>query len=242
MKISLSSITDFVTFKDPLSDDLVNQDFIIAHKNYSSRYHQWSLLATRKKIIASFWFRHVPLHFLSIIGATMLLTLPFFYDKHLFYLCFLIAMLISFAVLFLFNYFPSYYSTLLPMLDNIINEQEKTLATEEETKKCRRTQFSGPTLIVIYYALFKIGSIPLLPCNDGSAGMLNNLFGLDRGMLKQNLARLHKIGSLSTKERAEFQKGIDNARMFFMVTGSEKALSIIGQLEQKLLHGAGQPV
>ena len=242
MKISLSHITDFITFNSPLSDDTIHDRFVIAHKSHSSKYTHWSLAATRKKIIASFWCRQVPLHFVALIGTAMIFSFPFSHNRPLYFFCLMVASMLSFVILFFIIYLPSYYSIFLPVLDNIINEQEKTLATEEETKKCRRTQFSGPTLIVIYYALFKIGSIPLLPCNDGSAGLLNNLFGLDRGMLKQNLARLHKIGSLSTKERAEFQKGIDNARKFFMGTGSEKALSIIGQLEQKLLHGAGRPV
>ena len=49
MKFSLPLLTDFITFKDPLSDDLIKQDFIIAHKNYSSRYHQWSLARNKEK-------------------------------------------------------------------------------------------------------------------------------------------------------------------------------------------------
>ena len=242
MKFSLPLLTDFITFNSPLSEEIIHDCFVIAHKSCSSKHTYWSLAATRKKIISRFWCRQVPLHFVALIGTAMLFSFPFSQNRPLYFFCLMVASMLSFVILFFIIYLPSYYSIFFPVLDNIINEQEKTLATEEETKKCRRTQFSGPTLIVIYYALFKTGSIPLLPCNDGSAGLLNNLFGLDRGMLKQNMARLHKIGSLSTKERAEFQKGIDNARKVFTEAGSEKALSIIGQLEQKLLHGLGQPV
>ncbi len=237
MKISLPAVTDFIGFQHPLRDDIIEARFMSVHKDYASKSRHWSLAATRKKLIAGFWCREVNFHFMTIIGTATLLCFPFAHNKPLFLFSALIAALLSFVVLVMVSYYPSYYSVFLPVLDNVIAEQERAAALVEETKKCRRTQFSGPTLIIIYYTLFKMGAIPLLSCNDGYAGLLNNLFGVDRGMLKQNLSRLHKLGSLSVKEKAEFRKGMDHARTFFEQAGGGKALVVIGELEQKLLQG-----
>ena len=76
--------------------------------------------------------------------------------------------------------------------------------------------------------------MPLPPCNDRSAEILNNLFGADKDKLKQNLSRIYKLSSLSPKERAEIQKGIDAARIFFNSLQYSNANSILDQLEIKL--------
>ncbi|MBS1669049.1 MAG: hypothetical protein JST58_16860, partial [Bacteroidetes bacterium] len=148
MNLSSKAITDFITFNSPLSDDSIHEQFVNAHKCCSTKFPHWSLAATRKKIIAYFWCRQVPRHFVALIGTAMLFSFPFSNDRPLYFFCLMVASMLSFVILFFIIYLPSYYSIFLPVLDNIINEQEKTLATEEETKKCRRTQFSGPTLIV----------------------------------------------------------------------------------------------
>jgi hypothetical protein len=62
-----------------------------------------------------------------------------------------IAAMVSFAALVIFNYIPCFYNNFLPILDTIIAEQEKNIAAESETKKCKRTQFSIPTLTIIIY-------------------------------------------------------------------------------------------
>jgi hypothetical protein len=56
----------------------------------------------------------------------------------------------------------------------------------------------------------------------------------DKDKLKQNLCRLYKLSKLSPKERAEFQKGIENARILFDALNSQAACKILNQLELKL--------
>jgi hypothetical protein len=104
----------------------------------------------------------------------------------------------------------------------------------EETTKCKRTQFQAPTLIIIYYINSKISNTPLLPANDQSAGLLNKLYGSDKDKLKQNLSRLYKLPSLSAKERAEFLKGVENARKYFKELECTAAYKILDELELKL--------
>jgi len=74
---------------------------------------------------------------------------------------------------------------------------------------CKRSQYSCLSL-AIYFVYCKNSEIPLLPAKDTSALLLNKLYGLDKNKLKQNLVRLCRFNKLSSKERAEMRKEIDN--------------------------------
>jgi alcohol dehydrogenase YqhD (iron-dependent ADH family) len=76
--------------------------------------------------------------------------------------------------------------------------------------------------------------MPFPACNVNSAELLNNLYGADKDKLKQNLSRLYKLSTMSPKERAEIQKGIDTARNFFNALAHSPAQKILDQLELKL--------
>ena len=80
----------------------------------------------------------------------------------------------------------------------------------------------------------KICGISLLPANDASAELLNQLYGVDKDKIKQNLSRLYRLSRLSAKEKAEMHKGIDRARDFFAKLNYMSAPPILDQLELKL--------
>ncbi len=129
---------------------------------------------------------------------------------------------------------PAFYSDFLPKLDTIIAEQENRKFFREEVKKCKRAQFSIPTLAIIFYVFSKASNMPFPTSNDRSAELLNCLYGADKDKIKQNLSRLYKIASLSPKERAEMQKGIDTSRSFFEAFGLSGAQVILDELELKM--------
>jgi len=231
---SLQEFKHFMTLDLPLRESRIRDLFMSTHKTYMEKSAYWSLVATRKKVIADFWCTQVSLHFLVILGITALLALLFYSNWPLLLMSLFIAGLLSLVTIFFFNYLPSYYADFLPKLDTIIAEQEKIQQDAEEMKKCKRTQFPIPALVIIYYIFSKTSSTPLLACNDHSARLLNNLFGADKDKLKQNLYRLLKLSSLSPKEKAEIQKGIDTARAFFGELDSPGAEKEIDILERKL--------
>jgi len=145
-------------------------------QRYQQRYPNWTFQATRRKVVSNYWFHQVLSHFGRVAGIAFLVTIPFYHNWPAMLPSAFIGCLISFVTLIGFIYFPSYYSQFLPWLDTIIAEQEKLAVQAEETKKCKRSQFQIPTLIVIYYAFSKMGNIPLLPANDTSGALLNKLF------------------------------------------------------------------
>jgi hypothetical protein len=236
MKETLCRMKSFLIFDSPLRNDYIRELFVKTHANYQKDSPHWSLSASRKKVIAEFWFGKVLIHFLVILTIGILVAaIPFGGNWHSLLMPLFLAGIISFIGTTAFSYWPMYFADFLPQLDTIIAEEQKAKEAEEEIKKCKRTQFSIPSLVIIYNVYTQAGNMSLLPVNDRSAELLNNIYGADKDKLKQNLSRLYKPSSqLSPKERAEFQKGIENARTVFEALNSQAALKILDQLELKL--------
>ena len=181
-----------------------------------------------------FWFCQVATHFLILlilaIAALFLLkgigtnsVPPIF-----------VTAVFTFCILVVHSYGPIFYADYLPKLVTIIAQQEKLAAGEEELKKCKRSQYAIPALTIIFWVWSKMAEIPIVPVNDHSAALLNHLYGTDKDKLKQNLSRLHKLSTLSPKEKAEMQKGIHSARSFFKGLQHPSADKLLDQLELKL--------
>jgi hypothetical protein len=235
MREKLSKWMSFITFDFPIRNECIRGLFISTQANYQRVSPHWSFNATRRKVIAAFWFKQVFGHFSVILAIGVLFALiQFGGNWHPLLMPLFLAGIISFIAITAFSYWPIYFADFLPQLDTIIAEEQKAKEAEEEIKKCKRTQFSIPSLVIIYYVYTQVGKMSLLPVNDQSAGLLNNIYGADKDKLKQNLSRLYKPSQLSPKERAEFQKGIENARTVFEALNSQAALKILDQLELKL--------
>ena len=236
MKELMSRVKSFIIFDSPLRTDHIRELFTVTHTNFQREFPNWSLNATRKKVIAEFWFRQVLFHFAIILAIAVIAVLPF-EGRRSWGVSIFMAGSVSFMILAIINYWPAFYSDFLPKLDTIQSEQEKLNEAANEIKKCKRTQYSIPTLTIIFNVISKACSIPVLASNDRSAELLNHLFGADKDKLKENLSRLYKISHLSPKEKAEFQKGIINARGFFDGLGCVASGQILDQLEMKLQGG-----
>ena len=234
MKDNVKMIRSFILFDLPLKVDVISTQFAATHDNYHKQYAHWSFTATRKKLISNFWLRLVLYHYLIILGLAAVIVFPFTENWNGYLLSIFPGGIISLFILILFHYGPVYYSDFLPKLDTVIAEQESLRVIHEEVKKCKRLQFSIPTLAIIFYVFSKASNMPLVPSNDRSAELLNCLYGADKDKLKQNLSRLYKVSKLSPKERAEMQKGIDTSRTFFEALSLVQARVILDQLELKI--------
>ena len=232
MKEIVRKLTASVLFDLQEQYGYISAQFAIKHSNYTRQFPHWSFAATRKKIIASYWFSQVQFH-LALLIIAVIVALPFG-NWHWPLQSIFFAGLVSFIILAAVTYWPTFYSEFLPKLDAVIAEQEKQSELIEDLKKVKRTQYLAPALIVIYDVMLKSAKIHHLPANDQSAELLNNLFGVRKDKLKENLSRLCKISSLSPKERAAIQEGINTARLFFEAHDFPPAQIILDQLEQKL--------
>jgi len=231
----LCRVKSFITFDFPLDSQYIGQQFSTTHDHCKASSPYWCLAASRRKVISDYWFRHVLAHFGVLYGLAVLFVLTVNQNFHYTFFVSAFAIgVISFCVLFITHYWLFYYSDFLPKLDTVIAKHEQEGRKEEKIEKCRRTQFSIPTLTIILYVFSKDCNFPFPACNDQSAELLNHLYGSDKDKLKENLRRIYKLSSLSAKERAEFQKGINNARSFFESLGYQEAALILDKFEIKL--------
>jgi len=233
-RMNLRRIVSFITRQHALDINTIRSLFITEHDKNLQLQPAWNPQATRRMVIADYWFREALMHFGMIMGVAVVFTLPLYNSWLTLLASILLASLPALFSLTAFIYFPSFFYGFLPKLEVILGEQEKLALQAEETKKCKRTQFQAPTLIIIYYVHSKISSTPLLPANDQSAGLLNKLYGSDKDKLKQNLSRLYRLSSLSARERVEMLKGINSARGFFESLNYPPAQKILNVLELKI--------
>ncbi|MEO5594008.1 MAG: hypothetical protein ABIR15_14485 [Chitinophagaceae bacterium] len=234
MKDVVKKAAAFILFESPVDFQVIRLNFIGRQNFYKAQLPNWPFSATRKKLIVEFWFRRVSLHFfiLLILASAVLLLLRRVSENFpapLFFFA-----LPTFFILILIHYGPIFYGDYLPNLATVIAEQETLAAAEDDLKKCKRSQYSIPTLTIIFYVLSKMADIPMVPVNDHSAELLNHLYGCDKDKLKQNLGRLYKFSVLSPKEKAEIHKGISAARSFFQDLQHPPAAKLLDEMEIKL--------
>lgn len=234
MKDFVCRMQSLLLFDAPFKNREVRQLFLSIHSHHQQQFPQWPLVATRKKIIFSFWRNEVLSHFGLVLLVACLLVLPFGKQWQFALPATLLAAFVSLFTLALFNYIPLFYAQLLPILDTVMAEQEKNTTAETDIRKCKRTQFSIATLTIIFYVFAKTSKLPLPAANDKSAELLNNLYGADKDKLKQNLSRLYKTASLSPKERAEMLKGVEATRIFFEALDFPAAQKWLDELQDKL--------
>ena len=233
MKDLVSRAKSFITFDFPLQPAHIDAQFDNMHSRYQAQFPHWSLEATRKKLISDYWYSGVLLHYATVVTLATVLASPFITDWDVFPGAAIVAFAFSFLVMLFRTYGYFYVSNFLPGLEMIVNERQTALRQEEELKKCKRTQYSIPTLAVISYVERVMSGLPSLPPNDQSAVLLNTLYGVDKDKLKQNLSRIYQPAKLSTKERAEMFKGLDHARDYFKAAGYAHADKVIDSLERK---------
>jgi hypothetical protein len=233
-RVNMRNMASFITREHTLNINTIRLLFIAEHEKCLQQNPAWNFNATRRLVIANYWFREILMHFGTIMTVAVIFTLPKFNSWLILPASILIASVPALFSLAAFIYLPSFFSNFLPKLEVIIGEQEKLATPAEETTKCKRTQFQAPTLITIFYVNSKITNTPLLPANDQSAGLLNMLYGSDKDKLKQNLSRMYRLPSLSAKERAEMIKAVENTREFFKDSRNADIPKILDEIELKL--------
>jgi len=234
MKDLVKKVTAFILFDSPIDLKLIDSEFLLTHSQYKEQLPHWPFAASRKKLIMAFWFKEVFPHFLALLVLSIGALVPFQKTWSNSTAPLFFSALITFCILGVLYYWPIFYGDYLPKLATVIAEQEKLAIDEDDLKKCKRSQYSIPTLTIIFYVWSKMAEIPMVPVNDHSAMLLNNLYGSDKDKLKQNLARLYKFSFLSSREKAEMQKGISTARLFFQELNHPSAGTLLDEMENKL--------
>ena len=237
MKEMMSRMKSFITFELPLQAGYISVQFTGIHTVQQKEVPQWSTASTRQKMIADYWFSSVIKHFALVFGLAVLSTLLFTSEPGVSPLfAILLAGSISFPVLYLFHYYPSFTSIFLPQLETIKEAYEQK--QKEGLEKCRQAQLSNFALVLIYYVFTQAGNMNAPTCNDHSATLLMKLYGVDAGSLKKNL-ELILVGSkrknLTDRKKTELKNHFSEAYFFLEDIDFTSGVQKLKELEMKFI-------
>ncbi|GAA0548178.1 hypothetical protein [Chitinophaga japonensis] len=233
MKQILMSLKTFFTFDRPLENTYIQQAFVTTHENYRKDYPGWSTSATRKKVIANYWIKHVLTHFGAFYLVSVLIALPFSTNFNQFaFPGFFLAGMISLSVLTFWLYGQLFYVDFLPKLDTIIENYEgKQL---QHFKKCQRAQMSNFAAAVVYFAFANASGLPISGVTRQYGRLLTHLFGKDPDAMHEDLKLITcKAKKLSPHQQTEIEKSLEEARSFFEGIEFPYGIEVVANLDRK---------
>ncbi len=187
------------------------------------------LITARHKIIHEYWYNHV-LHFCFILFVATITT--HFAISRICLPAVAIAGILSYSILYVCNYQFIFSSILLRNI-NIVEEDCKQKAGEE-MKKCRKAQYSNLALVLIDKVNTQINGMASLSCDDKSALMLTELYGVDSGSMKKNLELLSirsKRKHFSERNKTEYKNCFNEAYGYFEKRQCLKGIKKVKELE-----------
>jgi hypothetical protein len=232
MKDLMQKVISFITFEFASEANCLAQQFVATHTFNQKDIPGWSTSSTRRKVIARYWYELVLSHFTVLFGVSTLLFLLVSSSQQPTLPIIFVVGIITYAILLLFHYRPSFYSDFLPKLETIKDIYERRQL--EQLEKCKRAQISNMALVLVYYVFDKVSGNNSLRCNDHYAAMLTKLYGVDQGSLKKNLelifgGRKH----LSERKVTEISNRFEEARNLLEAIEFSQGMQILNQLEQK---------
>jgi len=124
--------------------------------------------------------------------------------------------------------------------DQISEQKTFQNQQQEELRKSRQAQMSNLALTLIYYALAKGAGINNAAGNDRVAQLLQKLYGVDRGSLRNNLDLIAGTGSkrknLGERKLTEIRNRFEEAINFLKEMDYPQGIKTLKELEIKLFR------
>ncbi|WP_276500976.1 hypothetical protein [Terrimonas pollutisoli] len=219
----------------PFPQPLLSKIFQQQHERYLEVFPEWSLLATRRKLTASYWMKIFVNHFIFLLISGSLIVLLINNEQPV--LPSLIpASLIVFLSLFLTMYWPHYQLEFLPHLDNCMESfRTKKL---EGLQQCKKEQYSVLSLMLIQHAYQHMAGIKNGSIDTNYAKLLTQQYGVS---VKSIVPALQitirgQWNRKSIRKRTEIINDFEDAKDYFMQLSCERAIQLLDQLQQKILQ------
>jgi hypothetical protein len=224
--LSFSQETFFKTFQDQ-------------HENFQNQFPFWSLSATRRRLITTFWLKNVFFdNFLILILAGSVIT----WISHIhqpvqqLFMAAPLAFFLAFLSLFIFMYYPAFHIEFLPQLDNCMeNYKGKQL---EVIQECKKEQHSVITIMLIQHVGHLLAGLDPIINNTANAQLLARQNGISIKSVGSalNLIMRGDWDRKSIRKRTEILDDFESAKEHFKQLSAAKAIIILDQLQQKILQ------
>ncbi len=215
------------------------ENFEERHQVFRSEYRVWTLPATKRRLISSFWFKNVLLdNFLTLALLGILLTWTFHISRPIENLLIpaLPASILAFAVLFASLYYPAYHNDFLPQLENWI-ENHKGLETEG-IQACKKQQHSVVALMLIEITIQQLAGMTAMINSTSTGLILARKYGISSKSVNSalNLILRGTWDRKSVRKRTEILDDFESAKEHFKLLAVEKAILLLDRRQQKLLQ------
>ncbi|MES2331272.1 MAG: hypothetical protein V4539_16840 [Bacteroidota bacterium] len=234
MREMIMRTMSLMTFEPQLRTENIHSDFTKTHQKLLAESPDWSTSATRQRMIASYWYHFVLQHFGLLILLPVVYVFIYSLDQPLIHSLggILIGALLAFLLLYLLHYRPYFIATYLPRLETAKESYEHRQS--EQFEKCRQAQMSNLALALVIYAFDKTSRMNSLQCNDQTAALLTNLFGVDQGSLKKNLELIYgKKKDLPPRKLTEIANRVEEATTFFEAINFPGGVAVLNDWKKK---------
>ena len=230
MKEMMKRVLAFITFEQLVNKSQIESRFQHLRNAQQQQSIPLELIAVRHKLIYEYWYNHVIKHFCFMLLVSTIITHLAISKISIPALA--IAGILSYSVMYLFYYRFTFNYRLLPHVEMIKEEFEQKFTAE--MKKCRKAQYSNFALVLIEYVNTEISGMASLACDDKSALMLTELYGVDTGSLKKSLEIIfikNKRKHFTERNKTEYKNRFNEAYDFFEKRECLEGVKILRELE-----------
>lgn len=220
----------------PFPQPVILKTFKEQHERYLEDFPEWSLLATRRKLIVSYWLKILVNHFVFFLLSGCLIVLLFTQWQSVpqLMLSLLPAAMLTFVVLYLTMYWPLYHLDFLPHLDSCMEcFNTKKL---ESIQKCKKDQYSVLTLMLIQYVYHHMMGLEFQG-NTESIQLIARQYGVSEKSVGTSILLILKSewDRKSIRKRTEISNHFEVAKKYLWEFSLKKGVILLDQLEQKIL-------
>lgn len=207
------------------------------HEKSKEEFPAWSLVATRRKLIGSFW-QKASRHYLRLltIGLGITIVLSGTNILQSMFAEIIPAAFVAFLSLVVSLYWKQYYDSFLPMLDNSMELYQGLQL--QGIHQCKKEQYSVLTLMLIEYTERKIAALPDLPMNKETVQLLAKKYGVSVKSIEKALQVivLGKWDKKSLRKRTEIEDDFDTAEEYFKELGICVIKSVLFNLNKRVVE------
>jgi hypothetical protein len=232
--MKFSNLLPDLSLPQPLLPEIFQQQ----HKHHLELYTNWSLAATRRKLMGSYWLKVLLNNycFLILAGSVIVIFLNQNQPVKQLLIGMAPAYLIVFAVLFLTMYFPLYQLDFLPHLDNCVEAYKgKQL---EGIQECKKQQYSVITLMLIQNIYRQLAGMEPVMINTTNSQLLARQYGISVKSVGSALQLILRgdWDRKSIRKRTEILDDFEAAKEHFRKLSSDKAVLLLDRLEKRILQ------
>ncbi|MES1222242.1 MAG: hypothetical protein ABUT20_42495 [Bacteroidota bacterium] len=226
----------------PYPKSTLGEILLLHHSRYREQFPNWSLLATRRKLIVSYWLKTFLHHFCTILLTATFLVLIADSGRPVQFTLFsmLPAAIVSFCTLSITMYLPAFHAEFLPHLDSFIESYKVSDQLKDLIPLCKKQQYSVVALMLVQQTYQQMAGLGASLINTENARLLARQYGVSEKSIGNALQLIlqYKWDRKSIRKRTEIINDFEAAKEHFKKLSYGGAVVLLDQLQLQILSGS----